>query len=212
MNLITVKVGPAKKHYTLHTELLKYHSGFFRGALSGGFRETKDGIVFLKDIDTEAFDMFIDWLYQGFIPKGIQHHDAKAKSESIALRIRAYVLADRLMVPGMKVAVMDRIYDFHDHDEKISWYPRAQYVKYAWKNLTDDDPLLQLFVDLWGINQGIYSMGEESKELMPRLPRAFLARLLLRMNKLGRHKNATWRLKREDYTVLELADKIDLED
>lgn len=65
---IIVRVGAEQKDYTLHTKLLELHSGFFRGALSGKFKETKEGVILLEDVDNDAFDVFVDWMYEKALP------------------------------------------------------------------------------------------------------------------------------------------------
>ena len=72
-NTIVIKVGPNGKEYNLHTGLLIHHLGYFRGALSGAFRETDDGVVPLLDVDTDAFDVFVDWAYQGTLREDLEY-------------------------------------------------------------------------------------------------------------------------------------------
>jgi len=57
---ILVRVGEEKKDYALHKRLLVHHSEYFRGALSGNFRETSVGVILLNDITTKCFDLFVD--------------------------------------------------------------------------------------------------------------------------------------------------------
>ncbi|KAI4696594.1 uncharacterized protein J4E88_000771 [Alternaria novae-zelandiae] len=99
---VIVKIGTEGKEYILHTELLKHHSGYFRGALSGAFKETDDGVIPITDIETDAFDTFVDWIYRGTV-------NTEPQSPSNVLS-RSYILADRLIMPGLKSALMDHYY------------------------------------------------------------------------------------------------------
>ncbi|KAH6875238.1 hypothetical protein BKA58DRAFT_117884 [Alternaria rosae] len=108
---VIVKVGAEGKEYILHTELLKHHSGCFRGALSGVFREADDSIMPITDIDTDAFESFVDWIYRGALNTVLRPGSPKADKDS-SLSNRTYILADRLLVPGLKSALMDDYFDF----------------------------------------------------------------------------------------------------
>ena len=39
------------------------HSGYFRGALSGTFKEAEEGVVVLEDEDAYTLAVFNTWLY-----------------------------------------------------------------------------------------------------------------------------------------------------
>jgi hypothetical protein len=161
-NTIVVKVGPNGKEYNLHTGLLIHHSGYFRGALSGAFRET------------DAFDVFVDRAYQGTLREDLECIRHSYRS-GLATACRAYVLADRLLAPGLKSALIDAYFDkdIHNLDR---WYPSCRRVIHAYEHLAGNDPLLRLYVDLWAISNIVYKMDPYDKVLMPDLPQAFLVR------------------------------------
>lgn len=50
-DLVTVKVGPIGKTYTVHKALLVHHSGYFRKALKGSWQEAKEGTITLSDVE-----------------------------------------------------------------------------------------------------------------------------------------------------------------
>lgn len=97
---IIVTVGTEEKRYTLHKKLLLHHSEYFRGALSGNFRETDNGVVPLDDLETDVFDIFVDWLYEKKLPEGID--TAVNDGHKISIKYRTYVLADRLLGPWLQ--------------------------------------------------------------------------------------------------------------
>jgi len=136
-NTIVIKVGPNGKEYNLHTGLLIHHLGYFRGALSGAFRETDDGVVPLLDVDTDAFDVFVDWAYQGTLREDLEYIRHSYKS-GLATACRAYVLADRLLAPGLKSALIDAYFDkdIHNLDR---WYPSCRRVIHAYEHLAEND-------------------------------------------------------------------------
>ncbi|KAI4612439.1 hypothetical protein J4E80_007172 [Alternaria sp. BMP 0032] len=189
-----VKVGAEGKRYNLHIDLLKHHSGYFRGALSGAFKETDDGIITLIDIDTDAFDVFVDWIYTGvvapieFPAKTVNH---------IGPKFRSYILADRLLAPGLKSAIMDLFVCYQGAGPiKI---PGCHGIIYCYAHLPESDPLIRLVVDLWCFKETMSSMNDEVVALLPQLPKDFLVRYLVRMRDFKAGAASTTSLKREDY-------------
>ncbi|CAN9398345.1 unnamed protein product [Alternaria alternata] len=199
-NTIVVKVGPDGKEYNLHTVLLMHHSGYFRGALSGAFKETDDGVVSLLDVDTDAFEVFVDWAYQGTLREDLEYIRHSYKS-GLATACRAYVLADRLLAPSLKSALIDAYFDkdIHNLDR---WYPNCRRVIHAYEHLAENDPSLRLYVDLWAISNIVDKMDAYDKVLIPDLPHAFLVHLVRRMNEVGQKPLLRSKLERKHYNVV----------
>ncbi|KAF2127185.1 hypothetical protein P153DRAFT_433005 [Dothidotthia symphoricarpi CBS 119687] len=104
---IVVKVGVEQKRYTLHKKLLEHHSGFFRGALSGKFKETADGVISIRQVDTDAFDIFVDWMYEKKLSEHVRAPSLSA--DRILVKYRAYIAADMLLAAEWKDALMENI-------------------------------------------------------------------------------------------------------
>ena len=62
--VITVLVGPGKKSYTLHQDLLCAHSPFFSKCLNGNFAEKHTDQVSLPEDSPDAFEHFVHWIYR----------------------------------------------------------------------------------------------------------------------------------------------------
>jgi hypothetical protein len=142
--LVEVGTGVETKRYTLHTELLKHHSGYYRGALSGASKETDDSIVCINKLDSEAFGVFVDWIYQGTIA-------LKVSKRGSDLKYRCLV-ADRR-----------------------ACYPTCAHIIFAFKNLSQDDPLLRLFVDMWCLDNNVIKLRQPDSGMIPDLPKDFRA-------------------------------------
>ncbi|KAF2117668.1 hypothetical protein BDV96DRAFT_464751, partial [Lophiotrema nucula] len=143
-------VGPEKKAYTLHKALLVHHSGYFRGALSGDWVEAKEGTIHLEDVHTGAFNIFVNWIYAGQLPTSPRsgefapHDPEEFPGCSFAIgRLRAYILADMLIVPSLKDALFDIEYKWYS----VLQPPRVKVAIFAFENLPATDPFLQLLVD-----------------------------------------------------------------
>ena len=186
---VIVKIGPEGKEYILHTELLKHHSGYFRGALSGAFKETDDGVIPITDVDTDAFDTFVDWIYRGTV-------NTEPQSPSNILS-RSYILADRLIMPGLKSALMDHCY--HRYTGPVRNRPTCGMIVRLCNNLPKEDPLLRLCLDIWSARKAVYNLDQGEKAELSNLPHEFLVRLMLRMHELGEKPTAVHTFMREDY-------------
>ena len=189
---VIVKIGPEGKEYILHTELLKHHSGYFRGALSGAFKETDDGVIPITDIETDAFDTFVDWMY-----RGIASFEPSSSGKHLANPSSSYILADRLLVPGFKSALLDSYCDMFS-TPRIR--PACHIIVKLFGNLAEDDPLLRLCVDVWAARKAIYKLKDFKKDEASSLPQGFFVRLMLRINELGEDPPLVEAFKREDYS------------
>jgi hypothetical protein len=189
---IIIKVGTKAKKYTLHEKLLTHYSGYFRGALSGNFKETHDGIITLNDIDTEAFDVFVDWLYEKQLPACL---DTVSPRDGVRLKYRTYVLADRLLAPNMKSKLMDYVFEGLQSRKQR---PSFQSTIYMFENLAETDPMLRFAVDAFSTRLGVYCLPSSSIKILPDLPKAYLVQVLLRVNHFSQNDRV---LKREDYAT-----------
>jgi len=194
---IVVIVGTERKNYTLHEKLLTHHSQYSRCALSGNFKESDDRVVTLEDVDTEAFDFLVDWLYDRKLPAFQKAWDVNR----MPLRLHAYVLADRLLMPLLKKAIFD--YYFEIYMPK-NIFPSYSAIGFAFTNLPARDPLLQLWIDAFCVNNGIeiYKrvFGECDSQIST-LPQEALARLLQKTHTVANLSAEEKALKRTDYTI-----------
>ncbi|KAI9677324.1 MAG: hypothetical protein M1829_002667 [Trizodia sp. TS-e1964] len=63
-------IGPERAHYKVHTARVAFASPVLRKHISGGMRETFEGRSFLKEVEAETFEKFVEWIYHStFIPK-----------------------------------------------------------------------------------------------------------------------------------------------
>jgi hypothetical protein len=62
--MATILVGPEKKAYTVHMDLLVSYSEYFQTAFKAGFKEAEERKTNMEDVGTKTFDYFLDWLYR----------------------------------------------------------------------------------------------------------------------------------------------------
>lgn len=62
---VRVGTGEGQQSWTIQKKLLTFHSTFFAAALNGEFNEAITHTVELDEDDTQAFQLFVLWLYNG---------------------------------------------------------------------------------------------------------------------------------------------------
>ena len=68
IEVVNVYVGPERKRYVVHKNLLIAESDYFKAALLGSFIEAEENSIHLKEEDPAAVALLIGWLYHGVIP------------------------------------------------------------------------------------------------------------------------------------------------
>ncbi|TAQ89871.1 hypothetical protein B7494_g1793 [Chlorociboria aeruginascens] len=66
--VVTIFVGPERKHYVVHKKLLTSQSEYFDKALNGRFKEAEENCIHLEEDVPAAVALLIGWLYRGVIP------------------------------------------------------------------------------------------------------------------------------------------------
>ena len=122
--MVVVEIGSMGKKYYLHKSLLVFHSEYFRKALQGSWKEAKEGIVRIDDIEPAectfkiftlrvepgrqiVVNVFVHWLYTQHFPSKDQiaewNHimetfdNEESTSRTALVVIKAYTLGDRLL-------------------------------------------------------------------------------------------------------------------
>ncbi|KAF2127078.1 hypothetical protein P153DRAFT_398448 [Dothidotthia symphoricarpi CBS 119687] len=164
-NFVTVQVGAtAIKHY-IHGSLLTQHSEYFKKALNGPWKESKERLVVLEDVESGIFGIFVDWLYTQTVP----NMDITGDNE-----IKGYVLGDRLVAPEFRHAML---YEVTKCLVTLKAKPEVSNVVYAYAHLTPSDPVLRLMVDSYSSHfarESSVSSAQEQQAILTQLPHEFL--------------------------------------
>jgi len=161
---VVIEVGPERKKYHVHRALLTHQSDYFRRALNGEWKEAKEGLVTLDDVepsicmpDNSAFqpllisptvEIFVDWLYSQKLPGILQDWetlelDGDSQRYSADLRwIKGLAFADRFLARTFQQAVHNGYVD-----KVIGTPPWYEVVTYAFASLPSVHPMLSLLVD-----------------------------------------------------------------
>jgi hypothetical protein len=185
---VKISIGPDKKIYTVHKDLICHYSEYFRTAYNGRWKEAEGGVA-LDDVEPEVFNIFIHWLYAQTLPKGVtglfgiagivDSDSHKRITINHFLSVKSYVFGDRFMALNFK-----RIARNHHIDLKSESAPWYKHAIYAFANLQGDDPFLAYLVDMHCICW--YPEVDETDEVETRaeLPNLFLVRVMLRSHEL----------------------------
>jgi hypothetical protein len=182
---VVVVVGEEQKHYTLHKRLLTFHSGYFH-------RVFKDGVsqCDLPTIHVEFFNTFVDWMYE-------KNLSSCSRTEDIAYMIATYITADDLLAREFKRILMDKVFDLLSNS-----HVPGKIVDILFDSLPKNDPLLQLTVDAFCINNGIANMSVDCFATIDDLPKEYLARVLRKQHQLSQLPEMVRVLAREDYSMV----------
>jgi hypothetical protein len=73
---VVVGEGDGKREFVVHEELICESSDFFRGAMSGEWKEAGDRVVSLPDDDPDVFALYLQAIYVRVLPAILTRHFA----------------------------------------------------------------------------------------------------------------------------------------
>lgn len=123
--MVTVFVGPKRKVFHLHRDLLCDRSAYFKATLLGSFKEAETQELFLADDDVAAFEIFVNCLYGAGVktPK---------KDEELSTCLALFALADRFFLEHLKHQCVDSIRGYYRETGAIV---RAEDFAYAYEHI-----------------------------------------------------------------------------
>jgi hypothetical protein len=107
--MIDIYVGEAKRHWSLHRNLLCHHSELLESELEGDGKASKrKEKLELPEYDPAGFELLVKWLYQGRLDDVSDMADATQKYEYAVSCHALYLLCGRLDMPQLKNVAMDQ--------------------------------------------------------------------------------------------------------
>ena len=103
--MISVNVGPTKRQWTLHRNLLSHHTNFFEDDIARN-GETEASVELLDD-DPSAFEMLVKYMYQGRIDD-VADVPGEKKWAHAEVCQKLYILCDRLGLSQLKNCAIDQ--------------------------------------------------------------------------------------------------------
>ena len=157
--IVTLNVGPDKRTFHVHQELLFKSSPVFKAAFSGAYQESSERCMALPDEDPETVERLLQWLYSKSF--GLTKAVSLETSDERYLQLaRLNTLADKFDVRLLNNAIIDDIFALNAASG--AWPPQLPVIAYIYDNTTEQSSLRVLMVGwyVWHIDQGWYTLSD----------------------------------------------------
>ena len=180
---IEVLVGPEKKLFTVHQDIMCDRSPFFRAACSERWQQGSKAIELL-DHDPEIFDTYLLCVYKDKINTGGSEEnkcdaDITDFDGNYDRLLRTYILADKL---GDVVTTNMVIEEMIEYSAKAKLFPAAFDLQLGFAETCETSPVQLLFVDHFVHEAGVRSIEWLCSE--EEVPEQLLRRVLIRRAQL----------------------------
>jgi len=151
--MVNIYVGEAKRRWSLHRNLLAYHSEYLQAELQQSPDTTpkkgkgaSDGLrLDLPDDDPAGFELLVKWLYQGKLDDVSSIEDDQAKYEYAMACQKLHVLCDRFEMPKLKNIAMDQ---YRKGLSQAGLVPDAGEINVIYKQSPEASPFRRLMVKI----------------------------------------------------------------
>ncbi|KAK3703248.1 hypothetical protein LTR37_014588 [Vermiconidia calcicola] len=145
---VAVYVGAEKRLFTLHESVVLEHSKFFRAALTKGFKEGQSRLIHLPEIETPAFEAYIQWMYSHeiVINECESVEEASKTRKQYSELIELYVVGDRLENTNLRNEVMTALVQLQEQSDPN---PGCKNVSRVYKETPESSPLRRFVLDSW---------------------------------------------------------------
>ncbi len=142
--MVDIYVGPKRKHWCLHKDLLCNRSSFFEAALGGNFKEAKEGVMYLPEDDSSVFEIFVNWLYgpETLSASRILPINGEIFDDRVMTVCKLYILCSKLCVESLMNTVMDRVRKYHREN---NLYPSRKVLVYVFGNVVSTSLIYKYF-------------------------------------------------------------------
>lgn len=146
----TVAIRVCGAQFTVHKALLCHYSSYYRAALNGPFKESREGLEPVEYLSKEIYGTFIAWLHSGTVPAG------PPTRSSLADLIRLYIYADEYDIPAFRQTIIVQLYDLlepcrHSGTPRSGvrsiLLPTNPVVEFICERLPSNSPLYRLIVE-----------------------------------------------------------------
>ncbi|KAJ5685374.1 hypothetical protein N7536_007993 [Penicillium majusculum] len=152
---LTIIVGASKEPFQVHESIICTSSLFFKKAMSGSRKESKEHTLELPEDDPQVFALYSHWLYFSTIPVVVERVAKKKLPENSAREyndlIKAYLLGDKLLDTNFQNSVIDAIIEQSTttNPDEQRYYPGEDAVKHVYHNTTESATIRKLLVDMY---------------------------------------------------------------
>ncbi|KAF9636299.1 putative btb poz domain containing protein [Lasiodiplodia theobromae] len=190
---VVVEVGSPPFEFNIDEALLVKHSGFFRGAMSGHFIESKTKRVPLHDDDPSLFQHLAAWLRTGNLDSCLKEdddhemteqedqattHENTILSHTVDTLFNLWILGDKLQMPSLQNATAHSLIDLITKPHAfqtpctLTQLPNNSTLSLVYDNTLPSSPLRRLAIDmalLTGAGHGLLADDSAAEELEPEI-------------------------------------------
>ncbi len=116
LEMVTIMAGHDARTqlFTIHKDLLRKSSGFFRSSFNGRFLESETGCLKLTAVDPMTFEVLYQWLYTGSV-RDIADFAAQSNIDIDLLWLRVFTMAHQYLInPLQEISFYHFRRCFHD--------------------------------------------------------------------------------------------------
>ena len=137
--MTTIEVGESKRSWSLHSNLLCYHSTYFEDQIVKEHHENGNTLELPED-DPGAFELLVKWLYQGRIDD-VSALPVEKKWEYAETCQKLYMLCDRVSLPDLKNYAIDQ---FRKGCFEAGLVPGPEEMRPVYENTPPSSPFRKL--------------------------------------------------------------------
>ncbi|KAL3443961.1 hypothetical protein BJX65DRAFT_284423 [Aspergillus insuetus] len=147
---IDIEVGGEHITYSVHEGLVCASSPFFEKAMAGEWKESSRRTIQLPEDEPSVVALYVHWLYYRTLPVFCDEPGLPGNTEYLDL-VKAYVFGDKILDTRFQNSIIDAMVAksrsrAQDGDQ---WYPVGEVIEYAYHNLDEPAPILELLVDMY---------------------------------------------------------------
>ena len=106
--MVDIYVGPKRKAFRLHEDLLCDRSDYFKATFQGEFAEAKSKELYLSEDNDASFELFVNWLYGGDLRIGQPSTD-----EELLAHLGLLALAEKILIEHLGNLATDHIRGYY---------------------------------------------------------------------------------------------------
>lgn len=124
--MVDILVGPNKKPYRVHKDLLCAKIPYFNAMFNGGFQEATKQAATLPEDNPEVFDLLLEWVYTGRLSPVSSTNDAPVRDWRVLLEL--YLLAEKIVLPKLMDCTMSTIVASYEQSRNLPSNDRIERV------------------------------------------------------------------------------------
>lgn len=165
-------MGAQERRYSVHKKLVCQASDFFRAACTGEWKESKERLVKLPEIEPATFAVYICWIYTGEIDVATQTVDDQVQSikyeramtndvyRGLLARLTcSFALGDMLQDVTFKNAIIDELVALYTGGRKT---PPPSDAHALWKAVPQESGFTRVFVDIVAVGCNVASFNKDA--------------------------------------------------